>query len=136
MICAVMALLFTLGTEIFASQMVLVPTSKRNGMMDKIRDKVEQGVRDIEDGLTTSTVGGETTSVTPGAQTSSDVADPATSTTPETTKPSTTKDETTTTKEDVKDTENSKGFNWWGVLIAVAIAAAVVILIIALLPKK
>ena len=131
-----MALLFTLGTEIFASQMAVIPTNKRNGMMDKIRDKVEQGVRDIEDGMTTTQNGGETTSITPGAQTSSDIADPATSTLPETTKPSTTKDETTTTKEDVNNTDNSKGFNWWGVLIAVAIAAAVVILIIALLPKK
>ena len=141
-----MALLFTLGTEIFASQMVLIPTNKRNGMMDRIRDKVEEGARDIGDALTPGTTeqgangttqnGGDTTSMSPGAETSTGAADPATSNAPTTTSPSTTRDEATTTKEDVNDAENSKGFNWWGVLIAVAIAAAVVILIIALLPKK
>jgi len=146
MICAVMALLFTLGTEMFASQIGYVPTNKRNGMMDRIRDKVEEGARDIGDALTPGTTeqgtngttqnGSDTTSTAVGSDTSTGAADPLTSNDPAITSPSTTMDETTTTAEDVNDAEDGKGFNWWGVLIAVAIAAAVVILIIALLPKK
>ena len=146
MICTVIAMLLTLGTEIFASHAGNIPSSKRNGMMDKIRDKVEQGVRDIEDGLTPGTTDNgnvtdmpnkdDSTSSLPNAENSTGSAEPATSTTPSETSPSTTKTETTTVAEDSTESSDSKGFNWLGVLIAVAIAAAVVILIIALLPKK
>ncbi len=161
MICTVMALILVSGTQIFASRIDAVPVNKRNGMMDRIREKIEDGVGDSDndgnpnvtdpDKSENTNQGGDNST---GPQNGSDSgagngsgagtdsatggADPLTSNTPTTTDPQTSNPETTTQAEnsDVLEDENSGGFNWWGILIAVAIAAAVVILIIALLPKK
>ena len=152
MICTVMALLLVSGANIFASNVGALPVARKNGMMDRIREKVEEGVRDNDnDGnpnltdpndngnAATTDNGGTTTAPNQGTDSQTGSADPATSNDPATTTtPDTTKAETTTQGDnsDVLEDENGGGFNWWGIIIAVAIAAAVVILIIALLPKK
>jgi hypothetical protein len=46
MICSIVALLLTLGTQIFASGVGAAPMNRRHGVMDRIREKVESAVED------------------------------------------------------------------------------------------
>lgn len=148
-----MALLFVSGTHIFASHVGAVPMTRRNGMMDRIRDRVENGAGDRDndgnpnlidpdlhdnqnEGDVTTDNNGTSTAPIQGTDSATGGADPLTSNDPMTTNPETTKAETTTKADDGVLDDEKGGFNWWGIIIAVAIAAAVVILIIALLPKK
>lgn len=149
-----MALLLVSGTHIFASHVGAVPMTKRNGMMDRIRDRVENGAGDRDndgnpnlidpdlhdnqnEGDVTTDNNGTSTAPIQGTDSATGGADPLTSNDPATTTtPETTKAETTTKADDGVLDDEKGGFNWWGIIIAVAIAAAVVILIIALLPKK
>lgn len=140
------ALLCIFSLNVFASSKAGMPSPKRRGVIDDVRDKVEDAIdKTDKDPLQNPTTPmpmapGETTpegnNGANGTTQTQEVVTTDTSAvdTTKTTDKTTTSSVTTTNK--VEDTAEKTSFNWWGIVIAVVIAAAVVILIIALLPKR